>query len=86
MTVRSVRGGLPIGGKKRYPGRGRLPPHVWGSHIQGSLEGRYQICGRPGVGKAGKVDMTFDVQGVGTPAPMPGGSWNDISGQSSHKM
>ena len=36
--------------------------------------------------KAGKVDVTFDVQGVGAQAPMPSGSEHDMSGHSGHKM
>jgi periplasmic copper chaperone A len=36
--------------------------------------------------RAGKVDVTFDVRGVGAQAPMPGGCGHDMSSQSGHKM
>jgi periplasmic copper chaperone A len=85
MTMRRVPGGLPIGAGKSVT----LAPggyHIMFEDLKAPLKEGTKFAATLEFEKAGKVDVTFDVQGVGAQAPMPGGSGHDMSGQSGHKM
>ena len=85
MTMRPVPGGLPIGAGKS----GTLAPggyHIMFEDLKAPLKEATKFVATLEFERAGKVDVPFDVQGVGAQAPMPGGSGHDMSSQSGQKV
>jgi copper(I)-binding protein len=85
MTMRPMSGGLPI-----EPGKSvTLAPgsyHLMFENLKSPLKQGNKVKATLEFEKAGKVDVTFDVQAVGAQGPMPSHPDHDMSGQSDHKM
>ena len=85
MTMRPLAGGLAI-----EPGKSvTLAPggyHIMFGNLKSPLKEGSKVKATLEFEKAGKVDVTFDVQAVGAQGPTPGHSDHDMSGQSGHKM
>jgi copper(I)-binding protein len=85
MTMRPMSGGLPI-----EPGKSvTLAPgsyHLMFENLKSPLKQGNKLKATLEFEKAGKVDVTFDVQAVGAQGPMPSHPDHDMSGQSDHKM
>jgi copper(I)-binding protein len=85
MTMRPMTGGLLI-----EPGKSvTLAPggyHIMFEGLKSPLKQGGKVKATLEFEKAGKVDVTFDVQAVGAQGPKPGQSDHDMSGQPGHKM
>jgi periplasmic copper chaperone A len=85
MTMRPMTGGLPI-----EPGKSvTLAPggyHLMFQNLKSPFKQGSKVKAALQFERAGKVDVTFDVQAVGAQGPMPGQSDHDMSSQSGHKM
>jgi copper(I)-binding protein len=85
MTMRQVTGGLPI-----EPGKSvTLAPggyHLMFVNLKSPLKQGSKIKATLEFEKAGKVDVTFDIQGIGAQSPTSGPSDHEMPGQSNHKM
>jgi periplasmic copper chaperone A len=85
MTMRPVTGGLPI-----EPGKSvTLAPggyHLMFVNLKSSLKQGSKLKATLEFEKAGKVDVTFDVQAIGAQGPSPSHSDHYMSGQPDHKM
>jgi periplasmic copper chaperone A len=77
MTMRPIAGGLPI-----EPGKTlTLAPggyHIMFMDIKNPFKLGEKVTATLQFEKAGKVDVTFDVQPVGAPGPMQGGSGHKL--------
>jgi periplasmic copper chaperone A len=85
MTMRPVPSGLPIAAGKSVT----LAPggyHIMFEDLKAPLKEGTKLQATLEFEKAGKVDVTFDVQGVGAQAPISSGSGHGMSDQPSHKM
>jgi len=85
MTMRPIPGGLPIeAGQSVTLGPGGY--HIMFEDLKTPLKEGGKFAATLQFEKAGKVEVTFDVAGVGAQAPASGASDHNMSGHMDHKM